>query len=75
MNHSCKNDILTTPISNLPVSADFRQAAEANGFETLNCLLKHHTSALERLPGFSQQAIIDYVGFLEDRSLGHMIDP
>jgi hypothetical protein len=67
--------ILNQPIQALGMSEEFCGVMEILGFYTLGDIAKRHTRELAKLPGFSVQLIHEYVSFLEDKGLGHYVDP
>ena len=67
--------ILNQPIQNLGMSEEFCGVTEILGLYTLGDVANRHTRDLAKLPGFSIQLIHEYVSFLEERGLGHYVDP
>lgn len=67
--------ILNQPIASLGLSEEFCGVMEILGFYTLGDVAKHHTRELAKMPGFSVHLIHEYVSFLEERGLGHYVDP
>lgn len=70
-----KETILNQPIEQLEFSKAFKATTEMLGFHTLSDILQHHTRELEDLPGFGILLIHEYVSFMEQKGLGHYIDP
>ncbi|MES2650531.1 MAG: hypothetical protein V4663_02270 [Bacteroidota bacterium] len=66
---------LNQQIATLGMSEEFCGVTEILGFHTLGDVTKHHTRELAKLPGFSVHLIHEYVSFLEERGLGHYVDP
>lgn len=66
--------LLEQPIPTLGLSAEFNGITEILGFHTLDDLLRLHTREVVRLPGFNVNLIHEYVSFLEERDLGHLVD-
>jgi len=75
MNGRFVEPLLNQPITELDFSQEFKGVTELLGFFTLADLLEHHTAHLEKMPGFSQHLIYEFVDFLESRRMGHYIDP
>jgi len=67
--------ILNQPIATLGMSEEFSGVTEILGLYTLGDVVSRHTSDLAKLPGFSVHLIHEYVSFLEERGLGHYVDP
>lgn len=67
--------ILNQPIRTLGLSEEFCGVSEILGFDTLGDMVKRHTRDLEGLPGFTVHLIHEYVTFLEEKGLGHYVDP
>jgi DNA-directed RNA polymerase alpha subunit len=67
--------LLTENISHLNLSVEFKQAAAAQGYSSLNDLVKIRTAELEKQPGFNILLIHEYVNFMERAGLGELIDP
>lgn len=66
---------LNQPIATLGMSEEFCGVTEILGFYTLGDVTNRHTRDLAKLPGFSVHLIHEYVSFLEERGLGHYVDP
>ncbi|WP_029279475.1 hypothetical protein [Pedobacter borealis] len=75
MKQSEQVEILNLPIAKSPLSTEFKTVTETLGFHTFSELLQHRTIKLQILPGFDQQLIYEYVDFLENNQMGHLIDP
>lgn len=74
MNIRFPEPLLNEPVETLGLSAEFCGVMEIFGFHTLADLLDHHTSDLLKLPGFNHHLLYEYIGFLEERRMGHYID-
>ncbi|SEN82302.1 hypothetical protein SAMN05216436_12290 [bacterium A37T11] len=73
MSPDVNHPILQQPIHTLPLSAEFKLVAEMLGFHTLTDLLQKRTAELKKMPGFTQNLVIEYVYFLETNNLGDLV--
>lgn len=69
-----QNNLLHVPIEQLELSNELKTLTETLGFHTLNDLLGHHTRELMILPGFKVGLLHEYVTYLEEKGLGHLVD-
>ena len=67
--------VLNEPLCKLGFSPQFLVVSELAGFYTLSDMLSQQTCYLLRLPGFNYHVLSELVHFLEERQLGHYIDP
>ena len=67
--------ILDQPIAQSPLSTEFKTVTEILGFNSFSDLLRHRTNKLQKMPGFDQHLIYEYVDFMETNQMGHLIDP
>ena len=63
------------PINQSQLSKEFKTVTELLGFHRFSDLLQHRTIQLQKLPGFDQHLIYEYVEFMETNQMGHLIDP
>lgn len=70
-----QKQLLSQPIAELPMSAEFIDAMAQLGFENLDELSKRRTIELGKLKGFNVLLIHEYVNFMEKKGLGELIDP
>ena len=63
-NHS-KSSVLTEQINDLPVSENFKEMAEANGFETLDEVISFSIASLFKRHRFSMHSYHELYKFLE----------
>ena len=68
-----ESDWLLCPIEELPLSAEFKLFAEKQQFKTLEEFLKLKVADFLNLPGFSYHILQEYVQFLEERQMAHML--
>lgn len=65
MENHLKSSVLAEQINNLPVSENFKEMAEANGFETLNEMISFSIASLFKRHGFSMHVYHELYKFLE----------
>ncbi len=65
MENYLKRSVLTEQINNLPVSKNFKEMAEANGFETLDEVISFSIASLFKRQGFSMHIYHELYKFLE----------
>ena len=69
-----KNSIwLTTSIKYLPLSKQFKTHAEKNDYNTLQDMLKYKAIDILNQEGFTHHLMQEYVQFLEEKKLTHLL--
>jgi hypothetical protein len=69
-----KQEILTIPIHELPVSDEIRDICRQHGFKNLEELLKVSDYEMIHNLGFSYHAVIDLFGYLQSVGLEDLIE-
>jgi hypothetical protein len=66
-------NVLLSPIRDMPFSGEFRRMAEVNKFKTLNDLLSIPVSDLMKKEKFTMHVYSELIQFLESNELLHLL--